>query len=141
MKKIFKQCLSLFLVLFLVLQFPLPASAAQSSKEMAASLKSKYGMTISFVSDYTEREKLDLLNQMDSVFSHVGAAFVKEVASVYIKNGYTTSLRMEKTQWGEQMGLFGVSNKNATIRIMTSTDMIHRPKSWIPMLWSMSSAI
>jgi len=100
-------------------------SGESTSKEMASELYSKYGMKISFVSDYTESEKQLLLKQIDSVFAHVGTAFVKEVVSVYTKNGYTATLKVEKLMWGDQMGTFGVNKKNATLRIMTfrSTDL------------------
>jgi len=119
MKKTIRKGISLVLVLLLLVLSPLPVNAAQTSKELASELQSKYGMKISFVSDYTESEKQSLLKQIDSVFAHVGTAFVREVVSVYTKNGYTATLKVEKIMWSDQMGQFGVSKKNATLKIMT----------------------
>jgi len=39
--------------------------------------------------------------------------------SLYEKNGYNITLRIEKIMWGDQMGSFGVSKKNGTLKIMT----------------------
>jgi len=57
MKKTIRKGISLVLVLLLLVLSPLPVNAAQTSKELASELQSKYGMKISFVSDYTESEK------------------------------------------------------------------------------------
>jgi len=119
MKKIIKKGISLILALFLLVLYPLPVSAAQTSREMAAALQNKYGMKITFVTSHTESEKQSLLMQVDSVFSHVGTAFVKEVVSVYTKNGYTATLKLERIMWQEEMGSFGVSKKNATLKMLT----------------------
>lgn len=119
MKKTIKKSISLILVLFLLVLYPLPVNAEQTSKEMASSLQSKYGMKITFVSDYTESEKQLLLNQLDSAFAHIGTEFVKEVVSVYTKNGYTATLVFQRLMWEEEMGVFSVNKKNATFKIMT----------------------
>jgi hypothetical protein len=119
MRTVAKKVISLVLAVMLIVLCSFPASAVQTSKEMASALQSKYGMKISFVSNYTENEKLALLTQTDSVLSHVGTAFVKEVVSVYTKNGYSAALNFEQVGWSDQLGLFGVSKKNATIRIKT----------------------
>jgi len=119
MRKIIKQGISIILVLFLFVLYPLPVSAAQTSKEMAAALQNKYGIKISYVTNYTESEKQSLLEQIDSTFAHLGAAFVREVVSVYTKNGYSVTIKLERIMWGDKMGSFGVSKKNATLKLMT----------------------
>jgi len=121
--KIITKGMTLILALFLLVLYPLPVIAAQTSKEMATTLEGKYGMKISFVTSYTESEKQSLLKQMDSAFANIGAAFVKEVVSIYKKNGYTTTLKFERILWGVETGNFGVSNKNATMKIMTIDGM------------------
>jgi|GEM_PF-931130 len=119
MKKTIRKGISLVLVLLLLVLSPLSVNAAQTSKEFASELQSKYGMKVSFVSDYTESEKQGLLKQLDEALAQIGKNFVKEVVSVYTNNGYTAAIKLEKIMWSDTMGMFGVSNKNATIKIMT----------------------
>ena len=119
MKKILKKGISLFLGIILLALYSLPVNAAQTSADYKAALQSKYGIKITFVTDYTESEKQSLLEQIDSTFTQLGTAFVKEVVSCYTKKGYTTTIKLERLMWGNDSGSFGVNKKNATLKIMT----------------------
>ncbi|HQD31166.1 MAG TPA: hypothetical protein PLY59_06170 [Clostridiales bacterium] len=114
-----KKIISSLLALLLLFTCSLPVYGAQTSKEMSSALQKKYGMNITFVTNYTESEKLTLLEQLDSILSHLGAAFVREVVSCYTQKGYTVTIRLERLMWGNESGSFGVSNKNAVLKTMT----------------------
>ena len=72
-----KKIISSLLALLLLFTCSLPVYGAQTSKEMSSALQKKYGMNITFVTNYTESEKLTLLEQLDSILSHLGATFVR----------------------------------------------------------------
>jgi len=86
-----KKIISSLLALLLLFTCSLPVYGAQTSKEMSSALQKKYGMNITFVTNYTESEKLTLLEQLDSILSHLGATFVREVVSCYTQKGYTVT--------------------------------------------------
>ena len=127
-----KKIISSLLVL-LVFMCSLPVYAAQTSKEVSSALQKKYGMNITFVTDYTESEKLSLLEQLDSTLAHLGAAFVREVVSCYTQKGYSVTVRLERIMWGNEMGSFGVNKKNAVLKVDTmdgADDMTERLNSF-----------
>src|SRR5690606_6947231 len=95
-----------YLLVLLVFMCSLPVYAAQTSKEMSSALQKKYGMNITFVTNYTESEKLTLLEQLDSILSHLDATFVREVVSCYTQKGYTVTIRFERLMWGNESGSF-----------------------------------
>lgn len=123
MKKTGKKGISVFLAILFIVMYSFPANAVQNSNDYKTALQNKYGIKITFVTDYSESEKQSLLEQVDSVFTKLNMAFVKEVISCYKKKGYTAEITLERIMWGNEMGSFGVNKKNARIEIMTMDRM------------------